>query len=170
MNKRGFNRDKIKQTISQIKEEVSFPLSKVKEEIDEHLSAINENTQEIQSNFAFLLELDSKIDKLSQRLDKIDLILSEKPQKIEVKPLNLPERQVFCVLYTEEAPLTYEDISNKTGLSSALVREYISALIEKGVPLTKTYYQGRPFLKLDKNFKEIQAKENLVNLALTSYV
>lgn len=170
MIKRGLNREKIKQTISQIKEEVSFPFSQVKEEIDEHLTAINENTQEIQANFAFLLELDSKIDKISQRLDKIEFMLAEKPQKVEVKPLNHPEKQVFCVLYTEEAPLTYEDISNKTGLRSNLVREYISALIEKGVPLTKSYYQSRPFLKLDPEFKELQAKENLVNLALTSYV
>ncbi|MBW2963415.1 winged helix-turn-helix domain-containing protein [Candidatus Woesearchaeota archaeon] len=170
MIKRGFNRDKIKQTISQIKEEVSFPFSQVKEEIDEHLAAINENTQEIQANFAFLLELDSKIDKLSQRLDKIEFMLSEEPQKIEVKPLNHPEKQVFCVLYTEEAPLTYEDISNRTGLSANLVREYISALIEKGIPLTKSYYQSRPFLKLDPEFKEMQAKENLVNLSLASYV
>ena len=170
MIKRGFDRAKIKQTISQIKEEVDFPLSQIKEEIDDHLTAINDNTQEIQSNFAFLLELDSKIDKLSQRLDKLDLLLAEQPQKIEVKPLNYPEKQVFCVLYTEEAPLTYEDIANKTGFSSALVREHISALIEKGIPLTKSYYQGRPFLKLDQNFKEIQAKENLVNLSLMSYV
>lgn len=170
MIKRGFDREKIRQTISQIKDEVSFPLSSIREEIDDHLAAINDNTQEIQSNFAFLLELDSKIDKLAQRLDKIDLMLAEKPQKLEVKPLNHPEKQVFCVLYTEEAPLTYEDIANKTGLSPAMVREYISALIEKGVPLTKTYYQTRPFLKLDKEFKEIQAKENLINLALTSYV
>ncbi|MCK4589955.1 MAG: winged helix-turn-helix domain-containing protein [Nanoarchaeota archaeon] len=170
MIKRGFNRQKIKETISQIKEEVSFPLSNIREEFDEHLAGINDNTQEIQSNFTFLLELDSKIDKIAQRLDKIELILTEKPQKIDLKPLNQPEKQVFCVLYTEEAPLTYEDISNKTGLSSALVREYISALIEKGIPLTKSYYQGRPFLKLDPSFKEIQAKENLVNLSLMSYV
>ena len=170
MIKRGFNRDKIKQTISQIKEEVSFPFSQVKEEIDEHLTAINENTQEIQANFAFLLELDSKIDKVSQRLDKIEFMLSEEPHRVEVKPLNHPEKQVFCVLYTEEAPLTYEDIATKTGLSANLVREYISALIEKGVPLTKTYYHSRPFLKLDPEFKEMQAKENLVNLSLASYV
>lgn len=170
MIKRGTDRVKIKQTISQIKEEVSFPLSQIKEEIDDHLAAINDNTQEIQTNFSFLLELDSKIDKLSQRIDKIDLMLSEKPQKIELKPLNYPEKQVFCVLYTEEAPLTYEDISNKTGLTTALVREHISALIEKGIPLIKSYYQGRPFLKLDPNFKEVQAKENLVNLSLMSYV
>jgi len=170
MIKRGFDRQKIKQTISQIKEEVSFPSSQIKEEIDDHLTAINDNTQEIQSNFAFLLELDSKIDKVSQRLDKIDLLLSEEPQKIEVKPLNYPEKQVFCVLYTEEAPLTYEDIANKTDLSPALIREHISTLIEKGIPLIKSYYQGRPFLKLDPSFKEIQAKENLVNLSLTTYV
>jgi len=170
MVKRGTDRAKIKQKISQIKEEVSFPLSQIKEEIDEHLAAINENTQEIQTNFTFLLELDSKIDKLSQRMDKIELMLLDKPHKIEVKPLDHPEKQVFCVLYTEEAPLTYEDISNKTNFSSAMVREYISALIEKGIPLTKSYYQGRPFLKLDQDFKELQAKENLVNLSLMSYV
>lgn len=169
MIKRG-NRVKIRETISQIKEEINFPVSQIKEEIDEQLIAINENTQEIQSNFSFLLELDTKIDRLSQRLDKIELLLAEEPQKIELKPLNYPEKQVFCVLYTEEAPLTYEDIANNTGLSAALVREHISALIEKGIPLIKSYYQGRPFLKLDPSFKEIQAKENLVNLSLTTYV
>ena len=44
MIKRGVNRTKIRETISQIKEEVSFPLSQVREEIDDHLAAINENT------------------------------------------------------------------------------------------------------------------------------
>lgn len=169
MIKRGSDRLKIKQTISQIKDETIFPLSQIREEIDDHLTAINENTQELQSNFAFLLEMDAKFDKLSQRLEKVERLLAEQPQKIEVKPLNYPEKQVFRVLYLEEAPLTYEDIAHKTGLSLALVSEYVSALIEKGVPLIKSYYQSKPFLKLNPEFKELQAKENLINLSLTSY-
>ena len=34
----------------------------VKEEFDQHLDAINGNTDEIQANFAFLLELSKKIE------------------------------------------------------------------------------------------------------------
>ncbi|MFC1801047.1 hypothetical protein ACFLZB_01140 [Nanoarchaeota archaeon] len=164
------DRQKIIQTISQIKDELNNPVSQLKEEIDDHLGAINENTQEIQANFTYLCELGAKIDKLAQRLDHIDMVLSQNPTKIDIKPLTCAEKQVFLTLYTQEAPLTYEDIANETETSVSLVREYVDALIEKGVPIVKTYFNSRPFLKLDQHFKELQAKENLVNISLKSFI
>lgn len=171
--KRGIfraDRHKIQQTVSQIKDEFNHPISQIKEEIDDHLAAINENTQEIQANFAYLSELSSKMDKLAQRLDHIEMMLSQNPKKIEIQPLSCSEKKVFLTLYTQEAPLTYEDISKETQMSISLVREHINSLIEKGVPVVKTYFNTRPFLKLDRHFKELQAKENLVNISLKSFI
>ena len=39
---------------------------RIKEEFDEHLGSINENTNEIQANYEYLCNTDSKIDKLNE--------------------------------------------------------------------------------------------------------
>ena len=48
---------------------------KIKREFEEHLQAINENTNEIQSNYEYFCEVDGKMDKLAERIEKIQLYL-----------------------------------------------------------------------------------------------
>ena len=146
--------------------------SDIKIELEEHLQAINENTNEIQSNYEYLCEIDSKIDKLAERIDKIQLFLQSNLNFItdgittfEVKPLTRTEKEIFMVLYAlddEKGIVGYTDIARKTGLTESLISNYIASMIEKGIPILKKYINNRPFLKLDQEFKTLQTKENIL--------
>ncbi len=147
----------------------------LKQEFEEHLSAINENTTEIQLLFDFLQQLEKKIDGLSLRLDTIQLALrsnSANPAVTGKKEYTLTavEKQIFFALYTESAPLSFQEIAVKANVPASLVPECISTLIEKGIPLTKSFYNDRLFLSLELQFKELQAKENVINLSLQSFM
>lgn len=141
-------------------------------EFEEHLQAINENTSEIQSNYEYLSDIDNKMDKLAERLDKIQLFLQsntnffvESDKAFNVKPLTRTEKEIFMVVYAlenETGVVSYRDISLKTGLTESLISNYIATLIEKGIPIRKKYINSCPFLKLDEDFKTLQAKENFL--------
>ena len=79
--------------------------SQIKEEFEDHLVAINENTNEIQSNYEVISEIDQKLNKLSERLDRIEFFLQkeglETEEKQEFKPVRLSKREqeVFLVMY-----------------------------------------------------------------------
>ena len=143
---------------------------KIRQALEEHLSAINENTTEIQALFDYIQEMEVKMEKLSQRLDALQLTQNPIVSKPFISPLNQAERKVFLVLYTEEQALTYEEVAVKSGTHVAVVPETISTLGTKGVPLIRSFYNDQLFFKLDPQFKELQAKENLVNLSLQSFM
>ena len=145
-------------------------MQQIREEIDGHLDAINENTAEIQANYSYVQKLDTRLEQVMARLDKIEAMLQEQPERNTVKPLSYPEKQVFLVLYTEEKPLSYGEIAHRTGYSEALVMHHIAELIEKGVPIIKSYFNTKPLIKIHRDFKELQAKENVINLSLKSFV
>jgi hypothetical protein len=142
----------------------------MREELDEHLHAINENTEEIQSNYAYVQKLDAKLEQVMARLNHIELLLEGQSQKPAVQPLTLAEKQVFLVLYTEEIPLTYAGIAERTGYAECVVQQYLSNLVGKGIPIIKSHLNGTPLIKVAPQFKEMQAKENLINLSLKSFV
>jgi len=144
-------------------------IHKIKQVLEEHLGAINDNTTEIQALFDYLHEVEVKVEKLNQRLDSVQLAFSDSP-KISITPLNQTEKKIFLVLYTEEAPLSYGEIAVKANISKAIISEYVSSLGSKGIPLTRSFYNDQIFLKLEPRFKEMQAKENLVNLSLQSFM
>ncbi|HLC52570.1 MAG TPA: hypothetical protein VJI98_04970, partial [Candidatus Nanoarchaeia archaeon] len=129
--------------------------------------AINENTSEIQVMLDYLQEMEAKIEKLSQRIDKLQLVDREKPL---IFPLTREEKKVFLVFYTEEASLTFRDIALKSNIHLSLVSDLISSLVQKGIPLQRSHFNGSLFLKLEPGFKELQAKENVVNLSLQSFL
>lgn len=150
----------------------SKAVKELKKEFDEHLQAINENTVEIQSNHSYLSDLDLKLNKLSERLDQIQFFLqrhsnfsAESVDSYDIKPLTRKEQYVFLVLYAledEKGSASYTDIAKKTGFPETLTRDYITSIIEKGVPLIKKYVNNKAYLKLDKEFKRLQAKENIL--------
>jgi DNA-binding CsgD family transcriptional regulator len=152
-----------------VKKQISSGLKDIKEELDEHLISVNQNTNEIQTNYEYLCELDSKISKLKERLDEINAFLGMSHPKSDYKisPLTKNEKEVFLVLYTkgeEKDYLTYKEIGRSLALSKELVMGYITNLIEKGIPLIKRYAENQIYIKLDPKFKKIQAKENIVNI------
>ncbi len=142
----------------------------VRQALEEHLSAINENTSEIQSLFDYLQEMDVKMEKLTQRLDQMQLNQNMPLPKIEVQSLNHTERKVFLVLYTEETPLAFNEIAHRAEVPNSIVPECISSLARKGVPLSRTFCNEQLFVKISQEFKEMQAKENIVNLSLESFM
>ena len=145
-------------------------LENVKNALEEHLSAINENTSEIQALFDYIHELETKIEKLSTRLDETQLNQNLQPPKKEIAPLNQMEKKIFLTLYTEETALSSAEISARTGIALSIVPEELSALTSKGIPLIRNVCENQLFFKLDPCFKELQAKENLVNLSLQSFM
>lgn len=149
-----------------IADELKFVLSSIKEQFDDHIVSINENTNEIQSNYEFLCEIDSRIEKLNERIDKIELMFNGTSQKSEyhVRDLTLREQEVFLVLYTSDEPLTYVDLSRKTALSASLVQSYLINIIAKGVPIVKRYVGNVVYLSLDREFIKLQARKGIVKI------
>ena len=145
---------------------MSKKFDEIRNALEEHLSSINENTSEIQALFDYLHEMDVKIEKISQRLDLLQL----DTKKTQVAPLNQLEKKVFLTLYTEETPLSYKEISVKAEIPLSLVPECISSLVGKGIPFQRSLVNSQLFLSIDPKFKDIQAKENLVNLSLDSFI
>lgn len=146
---------------------------KVKEEMEEHLQAINENTNEITSNYEYICELEAKMDKLTERLDKMQMFietqLGAKPivETKEIGPLSKSEQDVFTTLYIlqeEKGNVTYPDIAEKSNLDEEEAASCVDSMISKGIPISKKYIDNEPYLKLDKDFKTLQAKANVLQL------
>mgnify|MGYP001546229926 CR=1 FL=1 len=109
------------------------------------------------------------METIIQRIQKVEMCLMGETVKEELKPLNHDEKKVFLTIYTESSPLTYDDIALKVNISPGHVKELLTQLIKKGIPVTKTFYKEKCFVRLEQMFKEKQAKENLINLSLTSF-
>ena len=153
--------------------------TRIRHEFEEHLQAINESTNEIAANYEYICELESKLDRLSERVDNIQMYLEAnsnisiaKRNNFDVKRLNRMEQQVFLVIYTleeEKGSITYEDIAKKLNISEQLAGNYVTSIIEKGVPILKRYINSKPYLRLDPEFKTLQAKENILQLSLQEF-
>lgn len=166
--------DSFAKTTSDIQLNLSAAFSQIKEDFEEHLTAINGNTNEIQSNYSYLCEIDSKIEKLKERMDQIQIFLqknqgfmAEENKKFETSPLTQNEKRVFLVLYTldeENGNVSYRDLAVNLGLTDELVCNYINNMVAKGVPIVKRYINNKPFLKLNQDFKRLQTKENILKI------
>jgi len=151
-----------------MKENIKSHFVHIRGMVEEHLSAINENSSEIQALFDYLQDLELKVEKVTARLDQIQLEKQVAPTK-DIEPLNAIEKQVFLTMYMEELALTYQDIASRIHLSVALVQESMTSLVRKGIPLVRSFFNNQQFVQLETQFKERQAKENLINLSLESF-
>ena len=164
--------EKKSKDLKELKDNLKLALSRINEEFEDHLDSINENTNEIQANYDYLCEIDNKIEKISEKLEEIQLVLSKMTgKKLEmqapesfIKPLTKAEQQIFLVLYTSEKPISYMELSKNLNISLTLIREYVANFIGKGIQIQKTYIKGRPHVMLDKKFKDLHAKKNLVKI------
>tara|TARA_Y100000310_G_scaffold314748_1_gene364426 strand:- start:2 stop:568 length:567 start_codon:yes stop_codon:yes gene_type:complete len=146
-------------------------LKSVKNELDEHLEALNANTSEIQTSYGCMNEINDKLEKLAERVEAIEIFLQQHDnfnaieKSFEVQPLTKTEQHVFLVIYAledEKGLVSHVDVCRKTGLPSYVVSEYIARLVEKGVPLMKKYINNIPYIRLNPEFKRVQAKENIL--------
>lgn len=151
--------------------EAKEALKDIKKELDGHLEAINENTIEIQTSYEGMNDLNNKIEKVAERFEKIELFLQShsnfilEEKSFDVKPLTKTEQHVFLVIYAledENGLVSCADICRKTGMPSYIVNEYLAILVDKGIPLIKKYVNKVPYIKLNPEFKRLQAKENIL--------
>ena len=146
----------------------------INEEFSDHLQAINENTNEIQSNYEYICELDSKIDKLNERMDEIVMLLKrnnlgliDEKLTFDIRPLNSKEKEIFIALYSLESEIgavTYLDIARKLSLPASLVQVYITNIYGKGIPINKRYRNSKVYLTIDSEFRDYQARKNIIGI------
>ncbi len=83
--------------------------------------------------------------------------------------LTTQEFLTFLTIYQLEEDLnrqpSYSDISNKLKLSEGCIRTYISSLIKKKIPLTKSKINNRMItVGIPKEFRELNLKQKLLSL------
>jgi len=159
------------------RQECSAVLECMREELDDHRLAINENTDELAATSEFLNGLNRKLDRIAERVDELTLLVKgvKEESKFELQPLSGKEKEVFHALYvmTESQPYaSYEQLARKMMLEKSFVIAQITGMIQKGIPVLKKHDGNAVFLKLDAQFRERQAKENIVGLnsVLTSWL
>ncbi len=146
--------------------------SKLKEEMNDHLDAINENTNEIGSTNEYMAQLEEMINKLNERLDDVEMKVSElSGKKISIAEdyknivLNPKEEEIFFILYSRTGDLIdSKEISRTLGITEESARKYIASMIGKGIPVVRKYFDEKTFFVLDPDFRNLQAKENIVKL------
>ena len=152
-----------------LRQQVSLVLECMREELDDHRLAINENTAEQESSYEFLNALNRKVDKLTERIDELTLLVKgAKPvREFVVQPLTAREKDVFRALYalTEMQPFaSYEQLARKCALSKDIVGDCLTGMVQKGVPVLKKQAGTMVFVKLDAEFRELQTKKNVMGL------
>jgi predicted transcriptional regulator len=150
-------------------EGISKDLNEIKEQLDDHHHAINETTNEIQSNYEYSLEIDSKLNKIAERIDELSLVVGLNPnqKQPEIPKLTTVEKEIFLALYSlcdEKEYATYEEIAKSVNLSKTLIMSYVTILIEKGIPIIKSYSDDTTKLKLSSYFKNMQTKNDILKI------
>ncbi len=159
-------------------DKIRTSFKRVREELNEHLDAINQNTNEIQANYEYLCRIEAKLDAIAEKVEHIQLRLNELGAAPKIKQkinLSYEEKRVFLAIYkysSYEEFISYVDLARKLEMTVSLVRFYVTNLIEKGVPIVKKYINREVLVSLDKEFRELQAKENIVNINenITRYI
>ena len=153
---------------------VSAVLTEIRQELDEHLEVINENTDEIEANFSYLINFEKKIKFLEQRLERLEKLFTqtrgtETQEQKKVKKISItdPEQEVFLLIYNSSRAIEYQELCTRLRRSETYVRYHINGLISKGIPITRHIINRKTFFALDPEFKNLQCKENIVNLSRT---
>lgn len=164
LNIKLFNKDSIKK----LKDELKFAFGNIKKEFDEHLETINQNTNEIQALYDYVSEVEHKMDKISERLDELQMMINPEMdyEKFKIE-LTHREQEVFVLLYTKQEFVTSKEISRKLGFSDEMVNRYIYNLISKGIPINKQFLNEELYVSLDEKFKELQARRNVLKISET---
>lgn len=159
-------------SLKNINQKIKGAFNKLREEMDDHLLAINENTNEIYSQYEYICELEKKIEKLTERVEQLQMhtygkLTFKTNFKSGIHNLSKIEEQVFTVLYTmeeEKGSVTLMDISTQLDIDESEVSNCIHSMAEKGIPITKRVIGNSHYFNVDKDFKMIQVKENVLKL------
>jgi DNA-binding NarL/FixJ family response regulator len=149
--------------ISLIAEGIRKAFKAVKSELDDHLDAINQSTAEIQANQGVVAELEAKVDKLSERLDELELLINPNKAKLVSVKLTPREQEVFMTLYLSKG-LTEAEVAKHLGFTGQMVDMYLFNLISKGVPVRKELMGDVVVFRLEPEFKDLQARRNVLEI------
>ncbi len=149
--------------IADMNKNIRHAFSKIKEEMEDHLQAINENSSETQSVYDYIAEVEEKIDKLNERIDTLHLMFRSLRPDYE---LSKKEKKVYLIINSigEKSALSYADVSRKLNMNELEVRSCVASMIEKGIPILVSEIEGKTFFNIDKKFKDIQERENILNI------
>ncbi len=163
-----------KAELSSVNTDIKELLFHIEEQFEDHLVAINENTSEILSIYEGLSEVDSKLEKISERMERIEIFLKAmgySPGQItknpKVSPLTKKEKEIYLIIQTLSQTIgfiNYNDVSRRTNLPEDMVNLYICGMMQKGIPFVKKYLNGKVLLKIEDSFIEKQEKENLLSI------
>lgn len=127
------------------------------------MDSINQNTAEIQANQGLLTELEAKLNKISERMDELELVLNpSQAKRMDIK-LTPREQEVFMTLYIGKT-LPPTQIAKRLGFTEDMVNMYIFNLITKGVPVRKELLNDVLVFSLDPEFKDLQARRNVLDI------
>jgi len=137
----------------------------VKEEFNVHLDTINQNTSEVQKIYDYLAEIDSKIEKLNERIDGLQMNINPEMTENQFNvELTHREQEVFVVLYAAQEKITMSEIAKRLGFTDEMVNRYVYNLISKGIPILKQFTKKGMNIYLDLKFKEMQARKNILKI------
>lgn len=155
----------LKYELSKVKQDMGSEVQQLKEECEDHLQAINENTEEL-ANVQNSLDLtDQKIEKLNSRIDNIHLMFNQILWQTKIRiDLDVQEQMVFQLLCSHNDFLTGTFMAEKIQLPTAVMRETITALIDKGVPVVLRESDGSIFVRLEPEFRKLQRANKIIKI------
>lgn len=143
---------------------------KIREERDEHLEGINELTNELQTAFEYISELENKYEKLKEVTDELlmfknSMLINDKTHFSNIV-LSLDEQKLFLTLYVfgEKEPLSFKFITKKIGIEQEPLKFLLSSLLDKKIPITRERIGPEWYFNIDPRFRELQMKENLIKI------
>jgi DNA-binding CsgD family transcriptional regulator len=156
--------DDVQEEVKSLQERTKQAFHHIKREFDDHLSAINQNTAEIQSVYDFLSDLDRRLDKVTERVDELQMKVNPEMEDIPEIDLTLREQEVFFVLYTKSDPISCKEIGRQLGFTPEMVNKYVYNMISKGVPVMRDDTEEDLVVHLDNGFRTLQAKREVVDV------
>ncbi|MBU2634157.1 MAG: hypothetical protein KJ674_02845 [Nanoarchaeota archaeon] len=113
----------------------------------------------------------SFIHSFTSYADKQTLNIQNFKESFEIMFKTLPKQEflTFLTIYQLEddlkRPITYLDVSSHLKLSEGCIRTYISNLLKKRVPLSKTRLNNKIVqLQINSHFRELNLKQKLISL------
>ncbi|MFH0874464.1 MAG: hypothetical protein V1859_00875 [archaeon] len=112
------------------------------------------------------------MDKLNEKLDEVIMFMSTIQGKTVNREafknicLNSREQEIFLLLYARNGDLIdSKEIARQLGLTQEKVEQYLSDMLVRGIPFVKKYIEGKVYYVLDYEFRNLQAKENLIKIS-----
>lgn len=153
----------IEREVVNINKGLNSAFSKLGSELSEHLDTINANTSEIEALTQAILILEQKVDKLNERIDELSMS-DFKEEHTLVYDLSIKEQEVFVSLYTSEKFLSAKEIARSIGRTEENTNLILKRLINKKIPIQNQNKENCLVYALDNQFKQLQAKQNVVQL------